>query len=329
MRKTTVQSILVTSLFGLTAAQDPSVSCFSGICLGTTNDPDIIASLEGRRPPNATHSVKFKPFSQNETEWTWRVNVTDFPFTSTPPNRHVQFSYDFSWDFPEGASPNLASSSPRLASSYCAVGMVTWGTPANITSKYDLLEKKDKNSPDCAPILGESCVKAIITAASEAKTGCVGMLWMHLPECADTFGAYGGNGLALQQYGLFHIAQSGRPFHVVTSDGFRSEDEGEWRGLYERAVDMLQVVLLRPPTWVEGEVAKVSLNCLRVRDGEVKTLQDAGIGGGGVETGSESQDGGDREVQEDEKSAGSNLKLKGWGESMWMLMFGLLAVAFV
>ena len=231
----------------------------------------------------------------------------------------MHIGYDFSW--PGGG--NLVSAAKRLNGTYCATAMFSWGTAKNITDKYT---EENTKSTDCTPVLGEACVKAILTSSAKgddkASQGCWDRLWSQYPECADTFGIeeyspYGSHRLILQTYDLTsQYTKSGEPFHVITTGGDDSSNDASLPGLYESAVNMLQVVLLRPPLWLPNETWYPTLNCMRVNTKEV-----VDVGSGGGQGGSEEGRGGSEGNKEDSNSAASR-DVAG----LWALM-GSLAVA--
>jgi hypothetical protein len=93
-------------------------------------------------------------------------------------------------------------------------------------------------------------------------------MWSDLPECADTFGLddYGsfgpGHHLLLQPVGLTNYTESGKPFHIVAMGPHRIAEVPD---LYENALNILQVVLLRPPARVTNGASYSTLHCMRVQ----------------------------------------------------------------
>jgi hypothetical protein len=234
--------------------------------------------------------------------------VTDY---ATEGGRGMDITYDFSW--PGGG--NLTSATPR--SPYCAVAMLSWGTAGNITAKYT--EANNPNSTDCTPVLGSACVQAVLASAVKNPASCWDGLWSRLPECADTFGIdryrpYGDGSLLLQAYSLTDWTRSGRPFHLVSAG---PDSTREFPGLYRDAVDMLQVVLLRPPLWLENDTFHPTLNCMRINTAAEESGggegegQDREQGGSGGQAGSQGNKGGNN-------NAASNV-----GAGLWTLMGGL------
>jgi hypothetical protein len=248
--------------------------------------------------------------------------VTDF-YTEEEGSRQIHISYDFSW--PGGG--NLVSAAERLNGTYCATAMFSWGTAKNITDRYT---EENTMSTDCTPVLGEACVKAILTWSAKgddgASQGCWDRLWSQYPECADTFGIeeyspYGTHRLILQTYDLMsQYTKSGEPFHVITAGGGNdgSNNDASLPGLYESAINMLQVVLLRPPLWLPNETWYPTLNCMRVNS--TKEVVDVGSGGGHG-GGSEEAPGSSEGNKGDGNSAASRVST-----GLWALM-GSLAVA--
>ncbi|KAK4168314.1 hypothetical protein QBC43DRAFT_296963 [Cladorrhinum sp. PSN259] len=339
MRLATTAAVLITSLLGSTTAYqyEPSVSCGGGACAG--KDENVIAALEGRRPPNATRSLNFKPFAANETEWTWRVNVTDLPLRSSSSpasNRSVQISYDFSW--PGGGNLTSAYHARVAESPYCLTTALTWGTPASLTSKYASLPEAARDSGDCTPILGSSCIEAIEAVASAGtEKDCWPTTLFSVQKCGGWMGAYlrtsspgagenFANGFALQSLRLTNQTQSGRPFYVITSDWVTSITPTDPAVLYDQALDMLQVVILKPPAWAEGEKSKVSIKCMRLgKESETNVTSSGGVesqietdnGNGDVN----GDDDGEAAREGNDQSAASRL-----GGSVWGSVFGILTI---
>lgn len=195
----------------------------------------------------------------------------------------MRIDYDFSW--PGGGS---LDSTPGAAKNpngtFCVAAPISWGTAKNITDKYT---DANTHSTDCTPVLGSACVDAILTASAEnddgTGLGCFHRSWSKYPECADTFGIaeyapYDKQGLELETNSLMpRYLMSGGVYHGLTESGLLPDTNSP--GLYESAVNMLQVVLLRPPAAGPGEGFSPALHCMRVNTKE------------GVNIGSGSEDG--------------------------------------
>ncbi|KAH6632502.1 hypothetical protein F5144DRAFT_593239 [Chaetomium tenue] len=199
------------------------------------------------------------------------VNVTD---SHTDPNVHyVEITYDFSWPG-DGSLDSTPGAAKNPNGTFCVVAPTSWGTAKNITDKYT---DANTHSTDCTPVLGSACVDAILTASAEnddgTRYGCLHGPWSKYPECADTFGIaeyapYQKQGLELEVNSLeSRYFRSGETFNAFTEGGVLPDTNSP--GLYESAVNMLQVVLLRPPVAGPGERPSPTLNCMRVNTKEV------------------------------------------------------------
>jgi hypothetical protein len=254
--------------------------------------------------------------------------------------RRMHIAYDFSW--PGGgtlASTPAAAQTPN--GTYCATVTYSWGTAKNVTDKYT---SAHTNSTDCTPVLGSACIAAILSGSSQnddgSRDGCWDRLWSHYPACADTFGMaeytpYGSRRLILETHDLIpKYTFSGAPFFVVTAGGQEKNDDADLPGVYQNAVDMLQVVLLKPPVAVSGE-ALPTLNCMRVNTEAVVDVGESGgeggsSGGEGGNSGSEEgqddseegQGGSEGNTEDGNSGAGRDAAASG----LWALM-GSLAVA--
>lgn len=246
--------------------------------------------------------------------------MTDF---TQEGERAIHIGYDFSW--PGGGK--LGWAFPRFFVHYCAVAMITWGTAARVAEKFT---DQHANSTDCTPALGDACVNAILASSVKRNEsmGCFDGLWSQLPGCADAFGLddygpYGSHRLLLQKYELTDLTQSGRPFHVIPAEGANAE----LPGLYENAVNMLQVVLLRPPARVTNDTFHPTLHCMRVQT--KKEESSAGSGGGeadkgqGVETANQMADDGGEGGNSPAANAGGRIV----AAALWTLLMGSMAVA--
>lgn len=152
----------------------------------------------------------------------------------------------------------------------------------NMTNKFT---EENVDSPDCTPVLGEECVKAItrsggISGASEGKcSGGVEKSWWSLPECADTLGSasrvdYGamlwsaaidsGANSTNGTGGDSEELKSGDGFLSITSAPFDNSDPGM---TYVNASTRLHVIMLQagfPLSTGAGNITKPSLLCTRV-----------------------------------------------------------------
>lgn len=170
-------------------------------------------------------------------------------------NRLISITYDFSW--PGGGVISV----PNSNHSFCATAPVTITSLANVTNKYT---DANTDSADCHPVLGEDCVRAIERSAitGGGTHRCPSRVWTSIPECADSFGAYPldpPNAWAMLTQDISGKA-SGERFHIITAGGYDGADAS----VYEKAVNMLQVVLLSPPPPAVNAARNPSLLCMRV-----------------------------------------------------------------
>ncbi|KAI1313967.1 hypothetical protein F5Y03DRAFT_389455 [Xylaria venustula] len=241
---------------------------------------------EGRKHPNATRSVKFKPFagspegssaeSLKDDEWTWRVNVSDFAVPNAESGANVlvdphvvDTQYDLIW--PKGG--NLTSALTSQNDSVCFQTLGIFGNPANVSNVYT---DDDTNSTDCTPVLGADCVSAIVIDAQAASANgrCNGPLqsWSHIPACASTFG-YTDNvnhdeSMVQFDYNATSL-QSGEAFWGLNSAAYNASNAT----LYESAANALQVMVVAP---IVSNVSYPQLLCMRVNTTHLDTS--AGVG---------------------------------------------------
>ncbi|KAI0381290.1 hypothetical protein F5Y04DRAFT_79666 [Hypomontagnella monticulosa] len=267
-------------------------------------DLDTIQAITyAQQNPNSTRSITFKPFepAQNspisaikDTEWTWRVNVTDFPAPGAENEKvadpHVvSTTYDFSW--PGGG--NLTSQLNDPSAGLCLAFVDSPSDPpVNVTNAYT---EDDTKSPSCAHALGKECALAILTkgriTGSPGSKNCKGPAtsWFDLPECRSTLG------YALTSYGIGNIATFGIGFEngTTTNNTYRQSGDG-WAGTfsdiqsgsgskaYYTAANRLHIVMLNPilPTG-EGDGAfaqATELYCMRVNATQLPTKGPNGDG---------------------------------------------------
>ncbi|KAK2055437.1 hypothetical protein LY76DRAFT_637795 [Colletotrichum caudatum] len=240
--------------------------------------------------PNATRSVKFKPFEDSgsstlqlvQDEWTWRVNVTELALPRLPSNLSAAgidkpstfaTTYDFTW--PAGGD---ISSALRGSSAPFCVTAFDYLFPANVT---DLYTAADANSTDCGRVLGEECLNALYFEGNNLDGDqCIVPRWGDIPACDATLGA------------AARADPAGRPFTfgAATADANPTSannalnetqpvrsGEGIWtfeggvlggaeaaRG-YAEAAGRLQVFMFN--TWLnitDGRVSKPNVLCMRV-----------------------------------------------------------------
>lgn len=99
----------------------------------------------------------------------------------------VATTYDFTW--PGGGNLSAALGDPRAGLCLSFVSLPL-DFPANVTDGYS---NDNANDPSCVPMLGQSCVDAILssgrTAVGQPFGLCTaGSAWFELPECKSTLG---------------------------------------------------------------------------------------------------------------------------------------------
>lgn len=184
------------------------------------------------------------------------VNITDVPLPNeesnfpigepkekSPDSRGLAITYDLSW--PGGGllresvdSPNSSNSSN--SPTFCAVYPYTISYMPNVTN---LWPEDNIDSPDCAIILGQDCVDAIIQMATpNSQLNCeIARTWVGIPECWSTFGyAYHKGNHQLRGW---YSTVSTRLMTTVSGESFSSisyiYDEEENGDVYETGVNML------------------------------------------------------------------------------------------
>lgn len=283
--------------------------------------------IEAHQNPNATRSINFKPFPDypdwNNTEWKWRVNVTDFAQRENRLDlRTVHVVYDFSW--PQAG--NITDTFPINNRSFCMTYAVTEYTPANITNKWT---EDNADSTDCAPALGQACVDAVLAASTQnggnSNTSCITprTIWADIPACAGTFEYI----RQRDQYRSFGVSTqniknraSGAVVGVLSS----GRNKGN-ATVYDDYLNTLHVVLLNPPPLVvNGSIQgsngtpKKQLLCMRVSTErkEIPEEEKQDGAGEGNEDGKDGKDGDGKNV------AGRNAMVGLWSGLMVALAVG-------
>ncbi|KAK4210085.1 hypothetical protein QBC37DRAFT_403761 [Rhypophila decipiens] len=245
-------------------------------------------------PPNETRSITFKPFPDDpdlkNSEWTWRVNITDTP----TPGQQINYPFFFSdntplearglvvtWDlvWPKGGvlSETLSQNAPTI----CASMPFTLTFLPKVTN---LWPEENTDSPDCAPVLGQACVDTILANGKVHKgpeRSCsLATPWDKLPECKDKFkyiydkdrSGWGGT-----ISGGIDSLESGESFA-----SYANTYDGKDTSIYEAAVNMLQIVLLHSlppsPAFQNMTQREPFLACMRVKTDKLP-VEEEGDGG--------------------------------------------------
>ncbi|KAL0932127.1 uncharacterized protein CTRU02_213080 [Colletotrichum truncatum] len=254
--------------------------------------------------PKATRSIKFTPFSdisypsnRGDREWTWRVNVTDFafppainvtdikgnPITIDSPH-HVSTTYDFQWS----GGGNISDALGTTTEPFCVTAPDIKVYPANVT---DLYSEENADSTDCTPVLGEDCVRAILTKGNnlsfEDKCNGIKSIWTSFPECSSTlkyaseanlgrqlFGSYGGFGLVTINIvpdgtnARNTTAERNRTLGITSGEGFLGFHSGVIPGSnaterYLAAANRVQILMISH-AFRDASVGDTELLCMRV-----------------------------------------------------------------
>ncbi|KAK4188818.1 hypothetical protein QBC35DRAFT_495279 [Podospora australis] len=297
--------------------------------LGVTAQFNPVAEA-AHQNPNATRSVKFKPFpgydNWDSTEWTWRVNVTDYAQRNSSLHlRTIDTTYDFSWS----GGQNLSQAFPINNRSFCFSYYIAGSTPANITNLYT---DDNKDSTDCTPVLGEACVNAILDStpanSGNSNTSCSTprTIWSDIPECYPVFG--------------YMRTQSPRKSFAVSTSSIKNLPPGGVVGalssgsnqgnatIYDEQLNSLHVALLNPAPLVEdgrtlqlkqGTRTSKQLICMRVSTERREVTQDDGDDDNN-EAGENNQGGGDDDHGE---NAAGRTAAVGWLAGL-MVAFGVV-----
>ncbi|KAK4209282.1 hypothetical protein QBC37DRAFT_294884 [Rhypophila decipiens] len=236
--------------------------------------------------PNETRFIAFKPYPEDpeykSTEWTWRVNITDIPAPDeetnyplgkpsarSPDTRALLVTYDLSW--PGGGL--LQDTVSNDAPGFCVTYPYTIGSMPNVTNKWP---EANTDSPDCAPVLGQACVDAIVKMAAKpdpTRDSCeVHRSWWTLPECESSFGYH--NRHRESPFGFYYNLASGmdpNPGKAFNWIGY-TYDGANNQSIYESAVIMLQIVMFHSTAprsgWLnqsDPKPRKPMLACMRVK----------------------------------------------------------------
>ncbi|KAK3693442.1 hypothetical protein B0T22DRAFT_505263 [Podospora appendiculata] len=199
-------------------------------------------------------------------------------FSSSPNPRHVaDVTYSFSFDQPKGqTNPNISTAITALTANgtkpsdhYCVTILGATSTPANVTNLFT-----SNTSTDCAPVLGEECVAAIVNntvLGLPGPTGCPSphRVWSDLPACAATFGFIRNrdNDFGLATFAFDDHTSGDTLWMSTTVDADVGDDT-----MYVRSMNRLQVVLVALPAPPVGSaVAQPGLLCARVSTAAVES----------------------------------------------------------
>ncbi|KAK1990871.1 hypothetical protein LX36DRAFT_737394 [Colletotrichum falcatum] len=253
--------------------------------------------------PNATRSVKFRPFEDSgasntqleQDEWTWRVNVTELTLPRLPsnlssaginqPSTYVT-TYDLAWP----AGGNVSTALRGSSSPFCVTAF-DYPFPTNVTGLY----RADDDGADCGSVLGDDCLDALYYDGNNLDGDlCVVPRWGDIPECNATLGAAvkgagqnssssssgggGGGGNPFYTYGLqtadANPASANNALNdaapVLSGEGIWTFQGGVLAGAdavrgYEDASGRLRVFMFN--TWLNitgGRVSKPNVLCMRV-----------------------------------------------------------------
>ncbi len=180
------------------------------------------------------------------------VNISSFP---VPPGLYISnktiadpyyttTTYDISW----ASNSNFSQALGGDHNPFCYYVATAIDYPVNVTNKYT---DEQANSTDCSPVLGKTCVDAIVAKAKSSIRGAEWCqspgYWAETPECADTLGytvhAAGSFGAGGTGYNLTNTtAQS-----LEKGDGFfgywSQEESGSNRTRYLMESNQLQILM--------------------------------------------------------------------------------------
>ncbi|KAK8855062.1 hypothetical protein PGQ11_010974 [Apiospora arundinis] len=253
---------------------------------------------KGLSDPTASRSVKIYPFVNSwpalagdstlrDSEWTWRVNTSDIAvpkpdgqFEKNIQDPHVvAVSYDFSWSKGTNISDALGGSKGTL----CTMALDAVDLPVSVLNKYT----EENAKGDCAPILGEECVKSLLSSTEGAirvlpgtrgrvdKCDKPSKSWRDIPSCQESIGklkASGSQSLTGTPLGGRNSQNQTRSGSWLSGDmffgNFSSAVNGSRSDTYLASVNQLHMLMLnaRLPFGSQGQlqVAGPSLFCTRV-----------------------------------------------------------------
>ncbi|KAI1359189.1 hypothetical protein F5Y08DRAFT_86664 [Xylaria arbuscula] len=278
--------ILGLLMLGVTALKSPGDLTVWALNVTSVIDDadtrDLLADTS--KTPTQTRSVTFKPFEQSwgsltdssvlrDSEWTWRINVTEFASAETDPMNNVtsqiggiEATYDFTWPVEGNISAALDGSNSPLCIT-ALDGLVD--LPVNITNAY-----KEDTGSSCVPVLGQECVNAILAGAPEPSLqDCnvtASISWGSIPECQDSFGVSSrvqdGFGTTTVGFNISTNAkyswESGHPFYWQFYEGAESN---ETDNTIQKLLDLSNKVhIMMLSTGFDGGKLGPQLLCSRV-----------------------------------------------------------------
>ncbi|KAI1745415.1 hypothetical protein F4680DRAFT_402126 [Xylaria scruposa] len=248
--------------------------------------------------PNVSSSATFKPFRDawaelgpdsvlRNSEWTWRVNVSQFyaPYNGSASyvaasdrQAFVSQTYDFSWS----AEGNISGALDGATGPLCITQLSAYvDLPVNVTNALT-------NDTSCVSALGQACVNAILskTPPPDEKAGCnwgdYG-IFDEIPECRSSFGRSKGFGTFGAGFYLNDTAtqiDSGETFWVNMSGPVLGNET--W--LYETVANQIQLLLfsvLLPTTALPNNPLVPGKDLLCIRANSTK-LPDVDVNKDGV-----------------------------------------------
>lgn len=227
------------------------------------------------------------------------VNVSDvlFPVAESESDggtRDVTYATSTTWDFSWSEPGNISSALGDLRGPLCIATLsgADLGSgpdfPVNVTNAYT---EDNTGSSSCVPVLGEDCVRALVSEDGGAiypytdGSICDGPTkkWTEIPECASSFGYAGSTSRSINQEvhqpSLNNSASdSGYGFHGFISENLEAPRSRE----YISATNQLQVLMINVnlQAGANGAVmGEPELLCMRVNTTE---LRDVDLDGDGV-----------------------------------------------
>ncbi|KAL0944788.1 uncharacterized protein CTRU02_202675 [Colletotrichum truncatum] len=192
--------------------------------------------------PNTTNSQEFSLlFDKTDTDWTWRINVTDIALPhlegqlegdlESIVNPHlISISYDFEW--PGGG--NMSQAMGDFTGSFCVTSIVS---PISPYGDNGLPTTDGGNGNGCESVLGPDCVKAILKGSnSKSSNECVdpSLEWHRIPECNSA--------LDLQLYSMSTFDVHGKidgSFYTALRDGSANTTRYSGSGFYGRSTGVV------------------------------------------------------------------------------------------
>ncbi|KAI1362293.1 hypothetical protein F5Y08DRAFT_312631 [Xylaria arbuscula] len=248
--------------------------------------PDLIKYHN--QHPNLSRSATFQPFKNawadlapdsvlRDTEWTWRVNVSQFyaPYNGSSVAERsdrqafVSQTFDFSWSGDTNISEALDGDTGVLCITQFQQG---FDLPVNVTNALT-------DGTSCVPAFGQACVDAILNRVPTPtpERGCIGnsngdyLAFPRLAECSGSFSLHNFDSLTFGVGPDLGNAtaqiDSGDTFWVNISGPVLGNET--W--LYEKTANQISFMLLVTtlPTSKEPNASTVTgkeLLCLRANN---------------------------------------------------------------